>query len=51
MQPRELNTWQLGAALALAWLGGFLGAVQAQSGILEKWYPGWTYHDASLVRS
>jgi hypothetical protein len=51
MQPRELNKWQLGAALVVSWLGGFLGAVQAQSGIIEKWYPGWTLHDSWLVRA
>lgn len=45
MQPRLLNNWHLLLAICVAWLGGFLGAVQAQSGVIEKWYPGWTDHD------
>jgi hypothetical protein len=49
MQPRVLNDWQLGLAIVIGLIGSFLGAAQAQSGIIEKWYPAWTYGDAWLV--
>jgi hypothetical protein len=38
LQPRLLNKWQMFAALLLAWGGAFMGAVQGQAALVEKWW-------------